>query len=84
MAARYSPALNHRRYRLVADPTEVTIRVHVQADVSRVWEALISPQAIVQWNFAIPEWHCPRAVCDPVVGGKYIYRMEARDGSSPP
>jgi uncharacterized protein YndB with AHSA1/START domain len=65
----------------VADPTEVTVRAHVRADVSRVWEALISPQAIVQWNFAIPEWHCPRAVCDPVVGGKYIYRMEARDGS---
>ena len=65
----------------MADPTEVTIRAHVLADISSVWEALISPHAIVQWNFAIPEWHCPRAVCDPVVGGTYTYRMEAKDGS---
>lgn len=62
-------------------PAEVTIRAHVQADIPRVWKALTSPQDIVQWNFAVPEWHCPRAVCDPVVGGTYTYRLEAKDGS---
>ncbi|MFO1401712.1 MAG: SRPBCC domain-containing protein [Steroidobacteraceae bacterium] len=61
--------------------TEITIRTHVRADLCIVWNALISPDAIVRWNFAIPEWHCPSASCDPVVGGRYTYRMEARDGS---
>lgn len=61
--------------------TKVTIRTHVAADVARVWSALTSPEAIVHWNFAIPEWHCPRAECDLRVGGRYSYRMEARDGS---
>ena len=35
----------------------------------------------MQWNQAIPEWHCPSAEVDLREGGKHSARMEARDGS---
>jgi uncharacterized protein YndB with AHSA1/START domain len=65
----------------MADLTEITVRTHVHADFARVWNGLTTPDAITQWNFAIPEWHCPRATCEARVDGRYSYRMEARDGS---
>ncbi|NWG27203.1 MAG: SRPBCC domain-containing protein, partial [Ignavibacteriaceae bacterium] len=34
-----------------------------------------------KWNFASDDWHCPNAENDVCVGGKYIARMEAKDGS---
>jgi uncharacterized protein YndB with AHSA1/START domain len=36
---------------------------------------------MTQWNFASPEWCCPRAENDLRPGGKLNSRMEARDGS---
>jgi uncharacterized protein YndB with AHSA1/START domain len=33
------------------------------------------------WNFADPSWHCPKAENDLTIGGKYLARMEAKDGS---
>jgi uncharacterized protein YndB with AHSA1/START domain len=34
-----------------------------------------------QGNFADPSWHCPTATNDIKVGGRYVARMEAKDGS---
>jgi uncharacterized protein YndB with AHSA1/START domain len=34
-----------------------------------------------KWNFADPSWHCPSASNDMKIGGKYLARMEAKDGS---
>ena len=36
----------------------------------------------MQWNNASNDWHTPRAENDLKVGGKFLYRMEAKDGSS--
>ncbi|MDZ4668326.1 MAG: SRPBCC domain-containing protein [bacterium] len=36
---------------------------------------------MTQWNFANPSWHCLRAENDLTIGGKYLARMEAKDGS---
>ncbi len=62
---------------------EDTIKVAatVNADVHKVWRYYNSPEHIVKWNFADPSWHCPSASNDMQVGGKYVARMEARDGS---
>lgn len=60
---------------------KVVIRAVVKGQLSEVWEAYTSPVHIVNWNFAIPEWHCPNAANDLRVGGEYFARMEARDGS---
>ncbi|MEL6359867.1 MAG: SRPBCC family protein [Pseudomonadota bacterium] len=60
---------------------KVTVEIVVAASVSRVWEAWTSPEDIMSWNFAIDEWCCPAAKVDLKAGGKFNYRMEAKDGS---
>ena len=41
----------------------------------------LSPEDIIHWNNASDDWHTPKAQNDLRKGGKFIYRMEARDGS---
>ena len=60
---------------------EIAIETTVVAPIERVWAAWLTPFDITQWNFASEEWCCPRANIDLVVGGKFNYRMEAKDGS---
>lgn len=62
---------------------ENTIKVAatINADVNTVWNYYTKPEHITNWNFATDEWHCPKANNDLRVGGKYIARMEAKDGS---
>ena len=62
-------------------PELLTVQATLHCDVDRAWSAYTDPQAIVRWNFAAPEWHCPRAENDLRVGGVLSSRMEARDGS---
>ncbi len=60
---------------------EVAIETTVDARIDRVWEAWVTPDDITRWNFASDDWCCPNAKIDLVVGGKFNYRMEAKDGS---
>ena len=60
---------------------KITIETEVQAPLATVWEAWVTPEDITSWNFPIDEWCCPRAEIDLQVGGKFNYRMEAKDGS---
>lgn len=59
----------------------VTIDTFVNATPAEAWTAFTTAEAITQWNQATPEWHCPSADVDLRVGGTYLARMEARDGS---
>lgn len=59
----------------------ITIEVQVAASIEEVWKAWTSPADIQQWNAASEDWHCPRAEIDLRPGGKFSYRMEAKDGS---
>lgn len=63
------------------EPTKITIEATVKAPVSKVWNHWTHPEHIVNWNFASDDWHCPRATNDLRPGGKYMARMEAKDGS---
>lgn len=60
---------------------KILVEVVVSADVATAWDAFTSPDSVVRWNFATPDWCCPRAVNDLKVGGSFSYRMEAKDGS---
>ena len=60
---------------------QITISSTVKATKSKAWEFYTSPEHITQWNFADPSWHCASASNDMRVGGKYVARMEAKDGS---
>lgn len=63
------------------DLVEILINAEINADIKKVWESYTNPIHIVNWNFASEDWHCPWAKNDLKVGGKYISRMEAKDGS---
>lgn len=60
---------------------KITIKTQVKGGVQQVWNAYTDPQHIINWNFATPEWHCPKATNDLSIGGEYFTRMEAKDGS---
>ncbi len=60
---------------------KITIKATIAADKQKVWDYYTKPEHITQWNFAADTWHCPSASNDMQVGGKYIARMEAKDGS---
>lgn len=61
--------------------TKITISALVNAPINKVWDNWTKPEHITKWNFAIDTWQCPTASNDLQVGGKYIARMEAKDGS---
>lgn len=60
---------------------QLTVTASVHAPVEKVWQYYTEPAHVVQWNNASPDWHTPRAENDLRTGGRFLYRMEARDGS---
>lgn len=59
----------------------ITVESIVNAPVEKVWNYWTTPEHITQWNNASDDWHSPHAENDVRVGGKFITRMEAKDGS---
>ena len=62
--------------------TIITVEADIRASVEKVWDRYTNPQHIVKWNNASDDWHTPRAENDLRTGGRFLSRMEARDGSS--
>lgn len=60
---------------------KINIKATISADKQKVWDYYTQPEHITKWNFADPSWHCPSATNDLKVGGRYVARMEAKDGS---
>ena len=61
--------------------TNITIEVIVSAPMNLVWDTWNNPIHIIHWNHASDDWHSPNAKNDFIVGGKFTYRMEAKDNS---
>ena len=61
--------------------TIITIENTINAPVKKVWEYWTKPEHIIKWNNASDDWHTPRAENDLRVGGSFVARMEAKDGS---
>ncbi|ALC83720.1 MULTISPECIES: SRPBCC family protein [Bacillus] len=59
----------------------ITVETTVHAPVNKVWEYWTDPQHIMKWSFASDDWHASNAENDLRVGGKFLTRMEAKDGS---
>ena len=60
----------------------ITVETSVDATLAQVWDAWNDPEDIVQWNSAQDDWHTTRSTVDLREGGKFLSRMEAKDGSS--
>lgn len=61
--------------------TKITVENVIKAPVEKVWDFWTSPKHIVKWNSASDDWHTPKSENDLRVGGKFLSRMEAKDGS---
>lgn len=61
--------------------TTLTVEATVNASLEKVWNFWTTPEHIMQWNSASPDWHTPSAQNDLRTGGTFSSRMEAKDGS---
>jgi uncharacterized protein YndB with AHSA1/START domain len=60
---------------------KIKVTATINAKAKKVWDFYTNPEHITKWNFADSSWHCPFARNDMQIGGKYLARMEAKDGS---
>ncbi len=60
---------------------QITVKTTITASIEKVWACWTDPKHITQWTFASEDWCSPRAENDLKVGGKFVTRMEAKDGS---
>ncbi|MEN6595846.1 MAG: SRPBCC domain-containing protein [Clostridiaceae bacterium] len=65
-----------------SERTRITVETVVSATPERVWDCWTHPEHIVCWNQASADWHTTRAENDLRAGGKFLSRMEAKDGSA--
>ena len=59
----------------------ITIQVTIDADISKVWDYWSLPEHIKKWNSASSDWHTTISENDLRIGGSFLSRMEAKDGS---
>src|SRR5215218_1714780 len=59
----------------------ITVETTVKAPIQKVWKFWTEPYHIQKWNNASDDWHTPHAENDLRAGGKFLARMEAKDGS---
>lgn len=59
----------------------ITVETTVNAPVEKVWKSWNTPADIMEWNNASDDWHTPKVEIDMRVGGQFLARMEAKDGS---
>jgi uncharacterized protein YndB with AHSA1/START domain len=65
-----------------SEKTKITVETLISAPVEKVWNHWTDPAHIIHWNNASDDWHTPRAENDLRVGGRFLSRMEARNGST--
>jgi uncharacterized protein YndB with AHSA1/START domain len=63
------------------DKSKITVEASIKAPVEKVWQLFTEAQHIVHWNKASDDWHTSFAENDLKPGGRFMSRMEARDGS---
>lgn len=59
----------------------ITVKTLINTPIEKVWPLWTKPEHITQWNKASDDWHTTRAENDLRIGGKFLSRMEAKDGS---
>ena len=64
-----------------SDKVLITVQATINAPIDMVWKNFTTPDDIVNWNSASEDWHTTKAENDLQIGGKFNYRMEAKDGS---
>jgi uncharacterized protein YndB with AHSA1/START domain len=60
---------------------KITVETFVKSDIESVWKAWNTPEDIMQWNAASEDWHTTSSSVNLREGGRFMSRMEAKDGS---
>jgi uncharacterized protein YndB with AHSA1/START domain len=60
---------------------KVIVSALTKLDIQSTWDAWTKPEHIIHWTFASDDWHSPRAQSDLRPEGRFLTRMEAKDGS---
>ena len=60
---------------------KITITATINAPIEKVWQYWTEPEHITKWAFASDEWEAPSAQNDVRVGGRFVTRLQATDGS---
>lgn len=60
----------------------ITVEVFVDAPLKEVWTFWTAPQHIIKWNQPSADWRTARVENEPWTGGRFLYVMEAKDGSA--
>jgi uncharacterized protein YndB with AHSA1/START domain len=63
------------------EKTVIIVEATIKAPVETVWKLWTDPGHIIHWNHASDDWHTTRAENDLRADGRFLYRMEAGDGS---
>lgn len=61
---------------------KISIETVANAPIQKAWDAYSHPADIKQWNNASDDWHTTHSTVDLREGGKFVSRMEAKDGSA--
>lgn len=61
--------------------TVITIGNTVNAPIEKIWKYWSAPEHITKWASPSDDWHTTRSENDLQAGGKFLSRMEAKDGS---
>jgi uncharacterized protein YndB with AHSA1/START domain len=64
------------------EKTIIIVEAKIHAPVETVWKLWTEPSHIIHWNNASDDWQTTRAENDLVAEGRFLSRMEARDGSN--
>ena len=64
------------------ETTVITVQTVIKSPVKKVWKLWSEPNHIINWCNASDDWYTPKAENDLRVDGKFLTRMEAKDGSS--
>lgn len=64
----------------ILKPT-ITIKATINVPIEKIWGDWTETEHIKRWNYASEDWHTPHAENDLRVGGRFLSRMEAKDGS---
>lgn len=64
-----------------AENFAIQIETEINENIPAVWKLFTEADHVVKWNTASEDWHTTKAENDLQKGGKFSYRMEAKDGS---
>ncbi len=60
---------------------KITVETVAKAKLNKVWDAWNNSADIKRWSTAQDDWHTTRSTVDLREGGRFVSRMEAKDGS---